>query len=179
VNDACGRRFEGRFGELPEGYDHKFVFSHVGFNFKVTDMQAALGVAQLERLPELQEARVRNFARLHSALEPLIDRLILPRALPGAEPSWFGYPFMLREGGAPERRRLQLHLQERKIDSRLVLAGNLTRQPGYLGLEHRIAGPLENSDRITEAGMWVGVYAGLDGEMIDWIAESITDFFAS
>jgi CDP-6-deoxy-D-xylo-4-hexulose-3-dehydrase len=178
VNDACGRRFEGRFGDLPEGYDHKFVFSHVGFNFKITDMQAALGVAQLERLPELQEARVHNFARLQSALEPLADRLVLPRALPGAEPSWFGYPFMLRDGGAADRRRLQLHLQERRIDSRLVLAGNLTRQPGYLGLEHRIAGPLERSDRITEAGIWVGVYAGLDSEMIDWIAESITDFFA-
>jgi CDP-6-deoxy-D-xylo-4-hexulose-3-dehydrase len=177
VNDACGRRFDGRFGELPEGYDHKFVFSHVGFNFKVTDMQAALGLAQLDRLPELQAARVRNFTRLHSALEPLADRLVLPRALPGAEPSWFGYPFTLRDGDAAERRRLQLHLQERKIDSRLVLAGNLTRQPGYLGLEHRIAGSLENSDRVTEAAVWVGVYAGLSNEMIDWIAESITEFF--
>jgi CDP-6-deoxy-D-xylo-4-hexulose-3-dehydrase len=178
VNDACGRRFDGRFGELPEGYDHKFVFSHVGFNFKVTDMQAALGLAQLERLPSLHAARRHNFARLHTALEPLADRLVLPRACAEADPSWFGYPFVLREGGAAERRALQLHLQQRKIDSRLVLAGNLTRQPGYLGLEHRIAGTLENSDRITEAAMWVGVYAGLDDAMIDWIGESITDFFA-
>ena len=145
--DACGRRFDGRYGELPEGYDHKFVFSHVGFNFKVTDMQAALGLAQLERLPELHAARRRNFARLHAALEPLADRIVLPRALPGADPSWFGYFFTLRDGDSAERRRLQLHLQERRIDSRLVLAGNVTRQPGYLGLDHRIAGPLDNSDR--------------------------------
>jgi CDP-4-dehydro-6-deoxyglucose reductase, E1 len=177
VNDACGRRFEGRFGQLPEGYDHKFVFSHVGFNFKVTDMQAALGLAQLERLPELHAARRRNFARLHETLAPLADRVVLPRALAGADPSWFGYFLTLRDGDPAERRRLQLHLQERRIDSRLVLAGNLTRQPGYQGLEHRIAGPLDNSDRITEAAVWVGVYAGLDDAKVDWIAESIVDFF--
>jgi CDP-6-deoxy-D-xylo-4-hexulose-3-dehydrase len=178
VSDACGRRFEGRFGELPEGYDHKFVFSHVGFNLKVTDMQAALGLAQLERLPELHAARRRNFKRLHDALAPLRDRIVTPRALPGADPSWFGYFLTLRDGDAAERRHLQLHLQERRIDSRLVLAGNLTRQPGYLGLEHRVAGPLDNADRITEASVWVGVYAGLDDARIDWIAESILDFFA-
>ena len=176
VADACGRRFDGRYGELPEGYDHKFVFSHVGFNFKVTDMQAELGLAQLERLPELHAARRRNFARLHAALEPLAGRIVLPRALPGADPSWFGYFFTLRDGDSAERRRLQLHLQERRIDSRLVLAGNVTRQPGYLGLDHRIAGPLDNSDRITEAAIWVGVYAGLDDARMDWIAESILDF---
>src|SRR5207248_2287086 len=127
-----------------------------------TDMQAALGLAQLERLPELHAARRRNFKRLHEALAPLRDRIVTPRALPGADPSWFGYFLTLRDGDAAERRRLQLHLQERRIDSRLVLAGNLTRQPGYLGLEHRVAGPLDNADRITEASVWVGVYAGLD-----------------
>ena len=109
VNDACGRRFEGQFGELPAGYDHKYVFSHLGFNFKMTDMQAALGLAQLERLDGFGAVRRHNFARLHAALAPLEDRLVLPRALPGADPSWFGYPFTLREGGGEERRRLQLH----------------------------------------------------------------------
>ncbi len=178
VNDLCGRRFDGQFGDLPAGYDHKYVFSHVGFNFKVTDMQAALGLAQLERLEDFGAARRRNFARLHEALEPLEDRLVLPRSLPGADPSWFGYPFTLREGGGEERRRLQLHLQARRIDSRLMLAGNLTRQPGYKGLAHRIAGELTNADRITEASAWVGVYPGLTDEMIDWIAESIADFLA-
>ena len=178
VNDACGRRFEGQFGELPAGYDHKYVFSHLGFNFKMTDMQAALGLAQLERLDGFGAARRHNFARLHAALAPLEDRLVLPRALPGADPSWFGYPFTLREGGGDERRRLQLHLQKRRIDSRLMLAGNLIRQPGYLGLTHRVAGELTAADRITEASAWVGVYPGLSDEMIDWIAESIAAFLS-
>jgi CDP-6-deoxy-D-xylo-4-hexulose-3-dehydrase len=176
VNDACGRRFEGQFGDLPAGYDHKYVFSHVGFNFKVTDMQAALGLAQLERLEHFGATRRRNFARLHEALAQFEDRLVFPRSLPGSDPSWFGYPFTLREGGAERRRALQIHLQERRIDSRLMLAGNLTRQPGYKGLEHRVAGELANADRITEAGIWVGVYPGLTDAMIDWIAESIADF---
>jgi dTDP-4-amino-4,6-dideoxygalactose transaminase len=176
VNDACGRRFDGQFGELPAGYDHKYVFSHVGFNFKITDMQAALGLAQLERLDGFHEARRRNFARLDAALAELDDRIVRPRQLEGAEPSWFGYPFTLREGGSAKRRRLQLHLLERRIDSRLVLAGNLTRQPGYQGLEHRIAGSLDGADRVTEASLWVGCYPGLSGEMIDWIAESVREF---
>jgi CDP-4-dehydro-6-deoxyglucose reductase, E1 len=176
VNDACGRRFEGRFGELPEGYDHKYVFSHVGFNFKVTDMQAALGLAQLERLEGFHAARRSNFERLDTALADLDERIVRPRTLEGADPSWFGYPFMLREGGPPERRELQRFLLERRIDSRLVLGGNLTRQPGYQGLEHRVAGPLSGADRVTESSMWVGCHPGLTGEMVDWIAESVRDF---
>lgn len=177
VNNACGHRFDGSYGDLPAGYDHKYVFSHVGFNFKVTDMQAALGLAQLERLDEFGERRRHNFCRLHAALRPLEDRLILPRALPGADPSWFGLPFTLRDGGGVDRRRLQLFLQERRIDSRAVLGGNLTRQPAYQGLEHRVAGSLAVADRITEASVWVGIHPSLTDTMIDWIAESISDFF--
>jgi CDP-6-deoxy-D-xylo-4-hexulose-3-dehydrase len=176
VNDACGRRFEGRYGELPEGYDHKYVFSHVGFNFKITDMQAALGLAQLERLGAFHAARRRNFERLDASLSELDDRIVRPRALEHADPSWFGYPFMLREGGPMERRELQLFLLERRIDSRQVLAGNLTRQPGFHGLRHRVAGPLDGTDRATEASLWVGCHPGLTSEMVDWIAESIRDF---
>jgi CDP-6-deoxy-D-xylo-4-hexulose-3-dehydrase len=176
VNDACGLRFDGRFGTLPAGYDHKYVFSHLGFNFKVTDMQAALGLAQLERLDDFHARRRHNFARLLEALAPLEDRVVLPRALSGAEPSWFGFPFTLRDGGGDERRALQVFLQERRIDSRLMLAGNLTRQPGYLELEHRVLGDLANADRITDASLWVGVYPRLTDEMIDWVAESITEF---
>jgi CDP-6-deoxy-D-xylo-4-hexulose-3-dehydrase len=176
VNDACSRRFDGRFGELPAGYDHKFVFSHVGFNFKVTDMQAALGLSQLDKAGGFHSRRRANFARLDAALRPLADRLVLPRALPGADPSWFGYPLTLREGGAGRRRDLQRYLLERGIDSRLLLAGNLVRQPGYLGLEHRVAGGLEHADRITEAGLWVGCWPGLDEARLDWIAESLTAF---
>lgn len=179
VNDACGRRFEGRFGELPEGYDHKYVFSQLGFNMKMTDLQAALGTTQLTKLDAFGAARRANFARLDAALRPLEERLVLPRALPGADPSWFGYPFSLREGGAAERRELQRFLLERRIDSRLVLGGNLTRQPALLGLDHRIAGPLPHADRITEAAIWVGVAPGLAPAMLDWIAESVSDWLAA
>jgi CDP-6-deoxy-D-xylo-4-hexulose-3-dehydrase len=176
VNDACGRRFEGCFGELPEGYDHKYVFSHVGFNFKITDMQAALGLSQLDKVAGFHTARRANFARLDAALRPLAEHVVLPRALPGADPSWFGYPLTLREGGAGRRRELQRFLLGRGIDSRLLLAGNLVRQPGLAGLDHRVEGDLRHADRITEAGFWVGCWPGLDEVRLDWIAESVTDF---
>ncbi|MEA2333258.1 MAG: CDP-4-dehydro-6-deoxyglucose reductase [Thermoleophilaceae bacterium] len=176
VNDACGHRFEGQFGTLPVGYDHKYVFNHLGYNFKITDMQAALGLAQLDRLDGFHARRRHNFARLRTALEPLEQQLVLPVALPEADPSWFGFPFTLREGSGADRRRLQVFLQTRRVDSRLLLAGNLTRQPAYQGLEHRVAGSLDVADRITEASVWVGVYPGLTDPMIDWIAESIADF---
>lgn len=178
VNDACGHRFEGRYGELPEGYDHKYVFSRLGFNFKMTDLQAALGTTQLAKLPAFGAARRANFARLDAALRPYEDRLVLPRALPGADPSWFGYPLTLREGGAAERRALQRFLLGRRIDSRLVLAGNLTRQPALLGLDHRVAGELPGADRVTEASLWVGVAPGLTGEMLDFVAASIGEWLA-
>jgi CDP-6-deoxy-D-xylo-4-hexulose-3-dehydrase len=177
VNDACGRRFEGRHGDLPAGYDHKYVFSQLGFNFKVTDMQAALGLAQLERLDDFHAARRANFARLDAALAGLDDEILRVRALDGADPSWFGYPFTLPEGGAERRTALQRFLLERKIDSRLLLGGNLTRQPALQGREHRAAGSLANADRITEASLWVGCYPGLSEPMIDWIAESLSAFF--
>lgn len=178
VNDACGRRFEGRYGELPEGYDHKYVFGQLGFNFKMTDLQAALGTTQLQKLPAFGAARRANFARLDAALRAHEDRLVLPRALPGADPSWFGYPITLRDGGAAERRELQRFLLERGIDSRLVLAGNMTRQPGILGRDHRIAGPLPHADRITDASIWVGVSPGLTAPMLDWVAASIGEWLA-
>lgn len=179
VNDACGHRFEGSFGEMPIGYDHKYVFSHLGFNFKVTDMQAAIGLAQLDRVEGFHEARRNNFARVDDGLRPLEDRLILPRTLDGAMPSWFGYPFTLRDGNSELRRELQIFLGERAIDSRLLLAGNMTRQPAYLPLGHRIAGSLEGADLITDGSVWVGCHPGLTGPMIDWLVESISDFFAS
>ncbi len=177
VNDACGRRFDGRYGELPAGYDHKYVFSQLGFNFKVTDMQAALGLAQLERLDEFHAARRANFARLDTALAQLDDAILRVRATEGSDPSWFGYAFTLREGGAQRRIALQRFLLERRIDSRLLLGGNLTRQPALLDREHRVPAPLENADRITESTLWVGCYPGLSEPMVDWIAESILDFF--
>ena len=177
VSDACGRRFDGRHGELPVGYDHKYVFSQLGFNFKITDMQAALGLAQLDRLEGFHAARRANFARLDAALADLDGEVLRVRATDGSDPSWFGYPFTLREGGAERRTALQRFLLERRIDSRLLLGGNLTRQPALQRLEHRAAGSLENADRLTEASLFVGCYPGLTEPMIDWIAESLRAFF--
>jgi CDP-6-deoxy-D-xylo-4-hexulose-3-dehydrase len=176
LDGVCGRRWDGQFGELPAGYDHKYVFSHVGFNFKITDMQAALGVSQLGKLEEFGRRRRENAAHLAAAFAPMADRLLLPRTLPGADPSWFGFPLTLRDGGPDRRRRLQEYLLARRIDTRLLLAGNLVRQPGFLGLEHRVAGPLPNADRITEAAIWVGCWPGLTEPMLDWIVESVGSF---
>lgn len=178
VNNACGHRFEGQFGQMPEGYDHKYVFSHLGFNFKVTDMQAAIGLAQLDRIDGFHAARRDVFKRIDGAMRDLEERLILPRVLPGADPSWFGYPFTLRNGDSAARRELQVFLEQRNIDSRLLLAGNMTRQPAYLPLDHRISGSLEGADLITDGSIWVGCHPGLTQPMIDWLAESIHDFFA-
>jgi CDP-6-deoxy-D-xylo-4-hexulose-3-dehydrase len=179
VNDACKHRFDGQYGELPLGYDHKYVFSHVGFNFKITDMQAAVGLAQLDRLDGFHARRRANFKRIDAVLREHEDKLVLPRALPGADPSWFGYPFTLREGTSDGRRALQVHLAKKQIDSRLALAGNLTRQPGYQGLDHRVPGPLDGADRLTEACVWVGTYPGLTDEMVDFVAESVVEFVAA
>ena len=176
VNDACGHRFEGRYGEMPEGYDHKYVFGHVGFNFKITDMQAALGLAQLDRVDGFHEARRRNFAYLDERMRRLEDRLILPRALPDADPSWFGYPFTLRDGGSRERRLLQVFLDSKRIDSRLLLAGNMTRQPAYLRLQHRISGALTGADQITDSSAWIGCHPALSEPMMDWMVDSIEQF---
>jgi CDP-4-dehydro-6-deoxyglucose reductase, E1 len=178
VNDACGHRFDGQFGRLPAGFDHKYVFSQVGFNLKITDMQAALGLTQLDKLDGFHAARRRNAARLLEQLRPLEDRLILPRTLPGADPSWFGVPLTLREGGGAERRALQLHLLERGVDSRLMLAGNMTRQPAYLDIDHGVVGDLTGADRITEATVWVGCAQNVGDAQMDWTAASIASFFA-
>lgn len=178
VDGACGVRFDGRHGDLPAGYDHKYVFSHVGFNFKITDLQAALGLAQLQRLDAIHAGRRHNAARLHEALADLDDVILRPRTIAGADPSWFGYYFTLREGDAKRRTDLQRFLLERKIDSRLLLGGNLLRQPAFRGLEHRVSGTLEGADAMTERSLWVGTYPGLSDAMVDWIAETIHDFMA-
>jgi CDP-6-deoxy-D-xylo-4-hexulose-3-dehydrase len=176
MNNVCGARFEGQFGTLPVGYDHKYVFSHVGFNFKVTDMQAAMGLAQLDRLEAIGAARRRNFALIGERMASLDEHLILPRAIDGADPSWFGYPFTLREGGAARRNELQRFLMGRRIDSRLLLAGNMTRQPAYQNLEHRIAGELGGADLVTESSLWIGCHPQLTEPMIAWMCESVSEF---
>jgi CDP-6-deoxy-D-xylo-4-hexulose-3-dehydrase len=174
VDNTCGKRFTQQLGTLPEGYDHKYTYSHVGYNLKLTDMQAAVGVAQLKKLPGFIEARRRNFERLAAALAPLERHLELPVASKGAQPSWFGFPVTLRESAPLTRNQLVRFIEESKIGTRLLFAGNLLHQPAYKDVEHRVVGSLEGADRVMRQTFWVGVYPGLTDAMVDHIAGTIT-----
>ena len=160
-DDTCGLRFEHQLGSLPRGYDHKYIYTHVGYNLKVTDMQAAVGVAQLAKLAAFVEARKRNWQLLHEGLKPFEDVLLLPRATEHSDPSWFGFPITIREDAPFDRNELVRHLEERKIATRLLFGGNLTRQPAYEDLEFRSVGELTNSDVVMNRSFWIGVYPGL------------------
>ncbi|OIO02800.1 MAG: hypothetical protein AUJ49_05585 [Desulfovibrionaceae bacterium CG1_02_65_16] len=176
-DDTCHKRYEQKFPLLPAGYDHKYVYSHLGYNLKITDMQAAVGLTQLSRLAEFGAARRRNFARLAKALAPLDGgALILPKATPRSDPSWFGFPITLAEGS--DRRALLEHLNARRIGTRLLFAGNITRQPCFAGVEHRVAGSLAGTDAIMRRTFWVGTYPGLDEARVDFIAASILEWFS-
>lgn len=170
-DNTCGKRFEQTFGELPTGYDHKYVYSHIGYNLKLTDMQAAVGLAQLDKLPGFIAARRRNFHDLRSRLEDLQEHLWLPEALPQAEPSWFGFPLTLRPGSPLRRRDLVQRLEARRIATRLLFAGNLLRQPAYQGVRHRVAGSLENADLVMERSFWLGVFPGLGPAHMAYISD--------
>lgn len=172
-DDTCGKRFCQQHGELPEGYDHKYVYSHIGYNLKASDMQAAVGVAQLDKLPHFIERRRENFALLHGELSDLQDDLILPQATEHSDPSWFGFPITVDPKSSVTRTELIAHLTSAKIATRLLFGGNLLRQPAYQNIPHRIVGDLKTTDRITEHSFWVGVYPGLSPEMIHYIADQI------
>jgi CDP-6-deoxy-D-xylo-4-hexulose-3-dehydrase len=174
-DDTCGRRFDWQLGELPYGYDHKYVYSHIGYNLKATDMQAAVGVAQLGKLPDFIAARRHNWARLRAGLADLEDRLILPVATANSEPSWFGFALTLRPGFPLQRADVVGHIEGRRIGTRLLFGGNLLRQPAYLGLPHRVVGSLDNADIITERTFWVGVYPGLTDDNIDYMIDVIRE----
>ena len=171
--DTCGKRFCQQFGELPEGYDHKYTYSHVGYNLKLTDMQAAVGVAQLEKLDGFIAARRANFTRLREGLAGLEEHLVLPEATPGSDPSWFGFALSVRPGAPVSRNELVQALEERRIATRLLFGGNLLRQPAYRGIEHRVVGDLGNADFVMENTFWVGVYPGLSDEQLDYVIESV------
>jgi CDP-6-deoxy-D-xylo-4-hexulose-3-dehydrase len=174
-DDTCKRRYKWNFPLLPEGYDHKYVYSHLGYNLKITDMQAAVGLAQLERLPEFTATRRRNFNILYEALRPLDGgALILPQATAGAEPSWFGFPITLNPRF--ERRALLERLNAAKIGTRLLFAGNITRQPCFEGVPHRVVGELKGTDQIMRHCFWVGVYPGLTLPQIDYIGKQIIEY---
>ena len=175
-DDTCGKRFIWQLGTLPFGYDHKYTYSHVGYNLKATDMQAAVGVSQLARLPEFVAARRRNFSRLRAGLAPLEEFLILPEAEPNSEPSWFGFPMLVRQGAPFSRPELIAHLEEHRIGTRLVFAGNLTRQPAYEGQNFRVVGDLRVSDQVMNDAFWIGVYPGITAAMIDYMVETIGRF---
>ena len=174
VDNTCGKRFAWQLGSLPEGYDHKYTYSHIGYNLKLTDMQAAVGLAQLKKLPRFIEARRRNFERLHRALEPLADALILPEASPQSRPSWFGFPITVRDSAPLSRNALVRELEAHRIGTRLLFGGNLLHQPAYRGIEHRGVGTLEGADQVMRSTFWVGVFPGLTEQMIDFIAQTIT-----
>jgi CDP-4-dehydro-6-deoxyglucose reductase, E1 len=175
-DNTCGKRFEWQLGGLPCGYDHKYTYSHVGYNLKATDMQAALGVSQLAKLPYFIERRRQNFRYLKAALAHLEPFLILPEATPGSDPSWFGFPIAVRDDAPFTRAELTRNLEEHRVGTRLLFGGNLLRQPAYQGCEHRVIGTLRNTDFAMNNVFWVGVYPGLTDPMLDFVAGTIANF---
>jgi CDP-6-deoxy-D-xylo-4-hexulose-3-dehydrase len=174
-SNTCGQRFGWQLGELPFGYDHKYVYSNLGYNLAVTDMQAAVGLAQTEKINRFVEARRQNFRRLHEGLKPLVDRLILPLIDPRANPSPFGFPVTLRDG--IERNELISHLEAANIETRLLFGGNILSQPGFINIEWRKHGSLEKSDVIMRRTLFVGVYPRMTQEMTDYVIEQFYSFF--
>ena len=161
---------------MPKGYDHKYVFSHLGYNLKITDMQAALGLSQLARIEEFVAARKRNFAWLSQRLAPLADPLILPEATPGSDPSWFGFPITLAEDAEFRRLDLLTYLDQKRVGTRLLFASNLTRQPYFAGRNYRVSGNLDVADRITRDSFWIGVWPGLGEAALEHAAVALETF---
>lgn len=178
-DNTCGKRFEWELGSLPCGYDHKYTYTHVGYNLKATDMQAALGASQIEKLPEFIARRKENFSYLHAALQPLGDVLILPEPTEHADPSWFGFPIGVKVDAPFTRNQMTGALEAAKIGTRLLFAGNLTRQPAYEGLEFRVVGELANTDFVMNNVFWIGVFPGLTREMLDYVVRTALEFVAS
>lgn len=175
-DNTCNKRFCWKLGNLPEGYDHKYTYSHLGYNLKISDMQAACALAQLDRLDEFIAARKANFAYLKNRLKSCEEFLHLPEATPNSEPSWFGFPVILKESAGIKRVDLLNYLDQNKIGTRLLFAGNLTRQPYMIGRNFRVSGELTNTDVVMNQTFWLGVYPGLKTEQLDYIAERLEEF---
>jgi CDP-6-deoxy-D-xylo-4-hexulose-3-dehydrase len=176
ASDSCGMRFTQKFGELPLGYDHKYVYSHIGYNLKVTDLQAALGVAQLKKLNKFIEKRKMNFKYLYKRLNQYRDFFILPKSLPESDPSWFAFPLMIREGSGLKRGEIVKKLEENKIMTRTLFAGNLTKHPAYTGIQKRIVSDLSVTDRVMNNAFFIGVYPGITGAMLEYIGNVFDEF---
>ncbi len=177
-DNLCGHRFDGQYGELPFGYDHKYVYSHFGYNLKATDLQAAVGCAQLEKFPSFVERRKHNFARLKAALAPIADKVILPEAVENGDPSWFGFLITCKEG--VDRTEVVKYVEAKGVQTRMLFAGNLTKHPCFdemrkSGEGFRVVGELTNTDRIMNDTFWVGVYPGMTDEKIDYMAKTIIE----
>ena len=174
-DNTCFKRFEWELGDLPHGYDHKYIYSHIGYNLKATDMQAALGLSQLDKIDRFVAARKHNFSYLEKRLTG-VEGLILPYATENSDPSWFGYPITLDPEHPVNRNALMRFLDDRKIGTRLIFAGNLMKQPAYRGVDFRVVGDMTNTDIVMNRAFWVGVYPGLPEPMLDFIADSIIEF---
>ncbi|HOJ93650.1 MAG TPA: lipopolysaccharide biosynthesis protein RfbH [Fervidobacterium nodosum] len=176
-SNTCGMRFKQQHGTLPFGYDHKYVYSHIGYNLKLTDMQAAVGVAQLKKLPSFIKKRKYNFRRLKEGLKKFEEYLILPEATPKSDPSWFGFPITVRENDKFSRWDIVTYLENHKIMTRMLFGGNLTRQPAYQDVKYKVFGELKNTDIIMNQTFFIGVYPGITDEMIDYIIKVFEKFF--
>jgi CDP-6-deoxy-D-xylo-4-hexulose-3-dehydrase len=174
-DNTCQKRFAWQLGSLPEGYDHKYIYSHIGYNLKGTDLQAALGLSQLEKIESFHEARKRNFRFLYDALVKVPD-FIMPEATKNSDPSWFGFPITLKDESPINREELLRFLDSRLIGTRLMFAGNILRQPGYVDIPRRVIGNLENADKIMRRSFWLGVYPGLTQQMLEYVVENIFEF---
>lgn len=176
-DNTCGKRFNQQFGSLPEGYDHKYTYSHLGYNLKITDMQAACGLAQLDQVEEFVEVRKANFKYLKAGLASCQQFLELPEATENSDPSWFGFPITLKEDSGVSRIELIKFLDDAKVGTRLLFAGNLTRQPYFKDINYRVVGELTNTDRIMNQTFWIGIYPGLTHEHLDYVISKFEEFF--
>ena len=175
-DNSCGKRFNKKYGELPFGYDHKYVYSHVGYNLKATDMQAAIGVAQLEKLPGFIKARKKNFNSLYNALKKYGKYLLLPSIEAAADPSWFGFPILVKKNAPFKRAAIVDHLEQHKIATRMMFGGNLLKQPAYLGIKRRVVGELKNTDLVMNDLFWIGVYPGITKDKLGYIIRTFDGF---
>lgn len=183
-DDSCNKRFGWQLGELPAGYDHKYTYSHLGYNLKVTEMQAAIGVAQLDKLDGFTAARKDNFKTLYEGLKKHEDKFILPRATAGADPSWFGFLLTVKENAGFTRDEIVNHLEKNKIQTRMLFAGNLIRHPAFDEMRatrtgYRVAGDLTNTDRVMRDTFWIGVYPGMTKEMLQYMIAKISEFVST